>query len=54
MVDTRKRITLVKNRLYIIISVYEPGMVVHTCCNPSYSGGRDEEDLGLSPSWAKC
>jgi hypothetical protein len=22
-------------------------------CNPSYSGGRDEEDLGLKPAWAK-
>jgi hypothetical protein len=21
-------------------------------CNPSYSGGRDQEDLGLKPAWA--
>jgi hypothetical protein len=25
--------------------------VVHIY-NPSYSGGRDEEDLGLKPGWA--
>jgi hypothetical protein len=22
-------------------------------CNPSYSGGRDQEDLGSKPAWAK-
>jgi hypothetical protein len=21
-------------------------------CNPSYSGGRDQEDQGLKPAWA--
>jgi hypothetical protein len=21
-------------------------------CNPSYSGGRDQEDYGLKPAWA--
>jgi hypothetical protein len=26
-------------------------MVAHTC-NPSYSGGRDQEDHGLKPDWA--
>jgi hypothetical protein len=25
--------------------------VAHTC-NPSYSGGRDQEDGGLKPAWA--
>jgi hypothetical protein len=25
--------------------------VAHTC-NPSYSGGRDQEDHGLKPAWA--
>jgi hypothetical protein len=25
--------------------------VAHAC-NPSYSGGRDQEDLGLKPAWA--
>jgi hypothetical protein len=25
--------------------------VAHTC-NPSYSGGRDQEDCGLKPAWA--
>jgi hypothetical protein len=25
--------------------------VTHAC-NPSYSGGRDQEDLGLKPAWA--
>jgi hypothetical protein len=25
--------------------------VAHTC-NPSYSGGRDQEDCGLKPTWA--
>jgi hypothetical protein len=25
--------------------------VAHTC-NPSYSGGRDQEDLGLKSAWA--
>jgi hypothetical protein len=26
-------------------------LVAHTC-KPSYSGGRDQEDLGLKPAWA--
>jgi hypothetical protein len=26
-------------------------LVAHTC-NPSYSGGRDQEDLGWKPPWA--
>jgi hypothetical protein len=25
-------------------------LVVHTC-NPSYSGGRDQEDCNLKPAW---
>jgi hypothetical protein len=25
--------------------------VAHTC-DPNYSGGRDEEDCGLKPTWA--
>jgi hypothetical protein len=25
--------------------------VAHAC-NPSYSGGRDQEDCGLKPAWA--
>jgi hypothetical protein len=25
--------------------------VTHAC-NPSYSGGRDQEDCGLKPAWA--
>jgi hypothetical protein len=25
--------------------------VAHSC-NPSYSGGRDQEDCGLKPAWA--
>jgi hypothetical protein len=25
--------------------------VAHAC-NPSYSGGRDQEDCGLKPTWA--
>jgi hypothetical protein len=25
--------------------------VAHAC-NPSYSGGRDQEDLGSKPAWA--
>jgi hypothetical protein len=28
------------------------GAVSHTC-NPSYAGGRDQEDLGLRSVWAK-
>jgi hypothetical protein len=28
------------------------GIVVHTH-NPNYSGGRDQEDLGSRPAWAK-
>jgi hypothetical protein len=27
------------------------GTVAHTC-NPSYSGGRDQEDHGSEPAWA--
>jgi O-acetyl-ADP-ribose deacetylase (regulator of RNase III) len=27
----------------------KPGMVIHTC-NPSYSGGRDQEDRGSKPT----
>jgi hypothetical protein len=26
-------------------------IMVHSC-NPSYSGGRDQEDWGLKPAWA--
>jgi hypothetical protein len=26
-------------------------LVAHTC-NPSYSGSRDQEDLGSKPAWA--
>jgi hypothetical protein len=26
-------------------------LVAHAC-NPSYSGGRDQEDRGLKPAWA--
>jgi hypothetical protein len=26
-------------------------LVAHTC-NPSYTGGRDQEDLCLKPAWA--
>jgi hypothetical protein len=29
------------------------GMVA-SACNPNYSGGRDQGDCGLRPSWAKC
>jgi hypothetical protein len=29
----------------------KPGPVAHAC-NPSYSGGRDQEDLGFKPAWA--
>jgi hypothetical protein len=28
-----------------------PEPVTHAC-NPSYSGGRDQEDHGLKPAWA--
>jgi hypothetical protein len=28
-----------------------PARVAHTC-NPSYSGGRDQDDRGLKPAWA--
>jgi hypothetical protein len=27
-------------------------MPVAQACNPSYSGGRDQEDGGLKPAWA--
>jgi hypothetical protein len=27
--------------------------VAHSC-NPSYSGGRDQEDLSSRPAWANC
>jgi hypothetical protein len=27
--------------------------LVAQACNPSYSGGRDQEDRGLKPAWAK-
>jgi hypothetical protein len=30
----------------------KPGVVAHTC-NPSYLGGRDQEDCGLRPAQAK-
>jgi hypothetical protein len=29
------------------------GLVAHAC-NPSYSGGRDQEDRGSKPAWANC
>jgi hypothetical protein len=33
----------------VIISSQE---LVADFCNPSYSGGRDQEDLGSKPAWA--
>jgi hypothetical protein len=27
-------------------------VLVALACNPSYSGGRDQEDCGLKPAWA--
>jgi hypothetical protein len=30
---------------------YKPGTMGHTC-NPSYSGGRDQEDHSSEPAWA--
>jgi hypothetical protein len=35
-----------------ILREYKPGMVAHTC-NTSYCGGRDQEDQGSRPDWAK-
>jgi hypothetical protein len=37
----------------IVLNCSGPGWapVAHTC-NPSYSGGRDQENLGLKPAWA--
>jgi hypothetical protein len=32
-------------------SYCKPGAIAHTC-NPSYSGGRDQEDYGLKPAQA--
>jgi hypothetical protein len=34
-------------------TTHSQAMVAHTC-NPSYSGGRDPEDGGSKPAWAKC
>jgi hypothetical protein len=28
-------------------------LVVHAC-NPSYSGGRDQEEFSSKPAWANC
>jgi hypothetical protein len=33
------------------ITIMSQALVAHTC-NPSYSGGRDQEDRGLKPAWA--
>jgi hypothetical protein len=43
-----------KNSLYNEILKYTvcPAVVVHVC-NPSYSGGRDQEDHGSKPARAK-
>jgi hypothetical protein len=31
---------------------HESWKPVAHACNPSYSGGRDQKDLGLKPAWA--
>jgi hypothetical protein len=35
------------HKIKIILAVH----LVHAC-NPSYSGGRDQEDFGSKPGWA--
>jgi hypothetical protein len=33
-------------------SKFFQALVVAHACNPSYSGGRDQEDRGSKPAWA--
>jgi hypothetical protein len=37
---------------FIIKNAKDSWMLVAHACNPSYSGGRDQEDHGLKPAWA--
>jgi hypothetical protein len=37
---------------FYFLKVYNKPMSVTHACNPSYSGGRDQEDLGSKPAWA--
>jgi hypothetical protein len=32
--------------------IYLSQVLVAYACDPSYSGGRDQEDLGSKPAWA--
>jgi hypothetical protein len=47
---------LIFNSVFMVVMLFkvnEAGQmrVAHTC-NPSYSGGRDQEDQGSKPAWA--
>jgi hypothetical protein len=44
--------TKTKNYTRFKKKINQSGVVVAHTCNPSYSGGRDQEDLGLKPAWA--
>jgi hypothetical protein len=43
------------NCAWVSIKSKKPGwaLVAHAC-NPSYLGGRDQENLSLKPAWANC
>jgi hypothetical protein len=37
--------------LYVFLKIVTQALVAQAC-NPSYSGGRDQEDCGSKPAWA--
>jgi hypothetical protein len=41
-----------RHRRGCMSKIFLPATMAHTC-NPSYSGGRDQEDCGSKPAWAK-
>jgi hypothetical protein len=51
-----KMVKAISFMLYVVCTIkkiwLQPGMVAPTC-NLSYLGGRDWEDHGLRPNWAK-
>jgi uncharacterized protein YodC (DUF2158 family) len=40
------------NRFLVTIKQNKSQVLVAQACNPSYSGGRDQEDRGSEPDWA--
>jgi hypothetical protein len=55
VLDTGEKCNLITNtyRKCVLKSQNGSSVLVAHACNPSYSEGRDQEDFGSKPAWAK-